>query len=169
MPIEDIVHEATYPLPATAVWRAIATREGLASWLMENDLVEARPGAEFRFRDRPRPFWDGIAECRITVADPPRHLAMLWNHKKERHPSTVSITLTPTPDGGTHLLLRHSGLHGFMGLLMKRGMDKGWQVRVRHGIPLVAQALERGPAPPREQVKRQIQAAQRGTALRAGA
>lgn len=150
---DDIVHEATYPYSPEAVWRTIATKEGLDAWMMDNDFVEAKPGHRFTFRDRPRPFWDGVCPCEVVEADAPRRLALRWN-TRDRHPSTVSFTLTPTKDGGTRLLFRHSGLTGFMGLVMKKGMDKGWATMVRHSIPYVAARLAEGrPAPPKPEVK----------------
>ncbi|MEA3191147.1 MAG: hypothetical protein QOD77_1729 [Thermoplasmata archaeon] len=151
---DDIVHEATYPLPPEAVWQAIATKPGLDAWLMENDFVEAKVGHRFSFRDKPRPFWDGVCPCEVVEADPPRRFALRWNVGKDKSPSLVSFTLTPTPDGGTRLEFRHGGLAGFMGLLMKKGMDKGWAQMVRRSIPMVAQRLrDTGAAPPRAEVK----------------
>ena len=76
--IPDIVHEATYPQPPEAVWRAIAAPDALESWLMRNDLREAKAGERFRFRDRPRPFWDGVVECEVVAADAPRRFALRW-------------------------------------------------------------------------------------------
>jgi uncharacterized protein YndB with AHSA1/START domain len=152
MPIEDIVHEATYSHPPDSVWNAIATKEGLESWLMETDFREAKVGHTFSFRDRPRPFWDGIAPCKVIEADRPRRFALLWNTKDE-HPSTVSWTLTPTSDGGTHLVFRHEGLRGFMGRMMRLGMNKGWYRMVHEGIPYVVDEMDQGRSPTRADVK----------------
>jgi uncharacterized protein YndB with AHSA1/START domain len=153
--MDDIAFEADYPQPPEAVWRAIATREGLSSWLMENDLKEARVGEEFQFRDKPRrPFWNGVSECRVIESDPPRKLAILWNHKQDPQPTTVTWTLRPTPSGGTHLSFRHAGFSGFMGMIMRKGMEHGWERKVRFTIPRVAAALAAGaPVPSRDDNK----------------
>ena len=154
MTVEDIAFEADYPQPPDVVWRAIATREGLGSWLMENDLREARVGEEFQFRDKPRPFWNGVSDCKVIEADRPRRFSLLWNHKQDKSPSTVTWTLTPTPVGGTHLSFRHSGFSGFMGMIMKKGMEPGWGKKVKLTIPHVAAAIQRGgPLPTRDECK----------------
>jgi uncharacterized protein YndB with AHSA1/START domain len=150
---QDMVHEATYAQPPELVWKVIATKAGLDAWMMQNDFGEARLGHRFTFTDRPRPFWDGQCPCEVVECDPPRRFALLWN-TREKHPSKVSFTLTRTPQGGTHLLFRHEGLTGFMGLLMRRGMDKGWGTMVRHSIPYVAGRMAAGgPLPPKAEVK----------------
>ena len=151
----DIAFEADYPQPPEVVWRAIATQEGLSSWLMENDLKQARAGEEFQFRDKPRrPFWNGISDCRIVEADAPRKLTILWNHKSDPHPTTVTWTLTRRTDGGTHLAFRHSGFAGFMGMIMRKGMEQGWKKKIQLTIPRVAAAFQKGaPLPTRDDNK----------------
>ncbi|HUR63044.1 MAG TPA: SRPBCC domain-containing protein [Candidatus Thermoplasmatota archaeon] len=158
---EDMVHEATYAQPPEAVWEAIATKAGLDAWMMQNDFVEAKVGHRFTFTDRPRPFWDGQCPCEVVEADPPRRFVLRWN-TRDKHPSTVSFTLTPTGDGGTHLLFRHSGLTGFMGRMMRMGMDNGWGRMVRHSIPYVAERVAAGgPLPPKAEVKERSKRLQR--------
>lgn len=46
MAIQDIVFEADFAQSPEVMWRAIAPNEGLASWLMANDLREARVGED---------------------------------------------------------------------------------------------------------------------------
>lgn len=153
--MEDLQFQADYAEPPEVVWRAIATQQGLASWLMENDLREARTGEEFQFRDRPRrPFWNGISDCKILEADPPKKLTILWNFKQDPHPTTVYWTLDRTPSGGTHLSFRHAGFSGFMGMIMRRGMAHGWQIKIRSTIPRVAAAFAEGkPLPTKDDNK----------------
>lgn len=154
MSIEDIAFEAEYPHPPEVVWRAIATREGLAAWLMDNDFGAASVGHEFQFRDRPRAFWNGISDRKVLEADEPRKLTLLWNHKEDKHPSTVTWTLARTPSGGTKLSFRHSSFHGFMGMIMKKGMEHGWGKKMNYSIPLVADAIaQQRPLPTRASVK----------------
>jgi uncharacterized protein YndB with AHSA1/START domain len=151
---DDIAFEADYPQSPEVVWRAIATHEGLSAWLMENDFTEPRVGAEFQFRDRPRPFWNGICDCKVVEAEPARKLKLLWNFKQDAQPTTVSWTLTRNKDGGTHLAFRHSGFHGFMGMIMRKGMQRGWEGMVKRTIPFVARHIAEGkPLPTRDEVK----------------
>lgn len=155
----DIVHEATYDLPADAVWAAIATKPGLDAWMMQNDFGAATVGHAFTFTDRPRPFWDGKCPCEVTEAEAPRRFALRWN-TRDKAPSTVTFSLTALPGGRTRLEFRHGGLTGFMGLLMKKGMEKGWGVMVRHSIPLVASRIHAtGAPPPRDEVEADFKAA----------
>jgi uncharacterized protein YndB with AHSA1/START domain len=151
--IADIVHEATYAHPRDAVWRALTTPEALGAWLMANDFREAKRGHTFRFTDRPRPFWDGICACEVLVADAPSRFELAWGIGSPSTSSRVSWTLSATPDGGTRLTFRHSGLHGFMGWLMKRGMDKGWRRMLERSIPFVLDEMTRGRTPTRDAVK----------------
>ncbi len=153
--IPDIVHEATYRHPPDRVWRAIAAHDALEAWLMENDLREPRAGERFRFRDRPRPFWDGVCECEIAEADAPRRFALRWGVGGSAAPSTVSWTLEPVP-GGTHVLFRHAGLTGVMGWIMKRGMDKGWRRMLDRSLPFVLAGLAAGRLPGREEVLEEL-------------
>jgi uncharacterized protein YndB with AHSA1/START domain len=154
--IPDIVHEAMYPHAPELVWRAIAAPDALETWLMRNDLREATVGARFRFMDRPRPFWDGICECEIAEADAPRRFALRWGVGPKATPSHVSWTLTPAPGGGTHAVLRHAGLTGVMGWIMKKGMDKGWRRMMERSLPFVLDELAKGRLPSRDEVARRL-------------
>jgi uncharacterized protein YndB with AHSA1/START domain len=152
--ISDIVYEATYPYPPEQVWKAIATPEGLSAWLMQNDFREAKVGHKFRFTDRPRPFWDGICDCEVAVADSPRLFALKWGVNVKSTTTDVSWTLAPTSDGGTHVQFRHGGLTGLMGFVMKKGMSKGWRLMLERSIPFVLEKAAQGALPPRDEVKR---------------
>ena len=153
---EDIVHEATYPLPPAAVWRAIATPEGLNAWLMENDFREAVVGHRFAFRDKPKKVvgWDGISRCEVIEVTPERRLAIRFGIEDDAYAATiVSWDLEPVPEG-TRLRFRHAGFLGFKGWLMRQGMNGGWGAMVRHAIPFVAAELQRGRVPTREETSR---------------
>ena len=72
--------------------------------------------------------------------------------------SPVVFHCNPAPGGGTHLQFRHGGLTGFMGLVMKKGMDKGWRTMVRHSIPMVADGIAQGHVPEKAAVKADFKA-----------
>jgi len=154
--ISDIVHEATYSFPPELVWRAIASPEGLSAWMMKNDFSEARVGHRFRFTDRPRPFWDGICDCEVAEADVARRFALRWGLNVKGEATSVSWTLSPTPDGGTHVLFRHAGLNGVMGWMMKKGMNKGWRRMLQKSIPFVLAGIAQGKIPSREEVRLEL-------------
>jgi uncharacterized protein YndB with AHSA1/START domain len=148
---EDIVHEATYPHPPDLVWRALTTQDALRAWLMDNTLEKAEVGHRFRFMDKPKRIvgWDGVTECEVVEAAPPRRLVIRFGI--DDGPTTVTFDLEPTPEGGTRLRFRHEGFSGAKGWLMRQGMNQGWGGMVRHSIPFVLDRLTRGEVPTREE------------------
>lgn len=152
---DDITAQATYAHPPEQVWRVLVRADLLGLWLMENDLDgELVQGSRFAFRDRPRPFWDGICPIEVLEARPPQRLTLRWNARPGSSSSSlVSFALERTSSDGTHLTFRHSGLSGVMGWVMKKGMTKGWTQMVERSIPFVVDGLVRGVLPTREQIK----------------
>ncbi|MHB8587075.1 MAG: SRPBCC family protein [Thermoplasmatota archaeon] len=64
-----------------------------------------------------------------------RKLVWSWNGdgaKPNALVTTVTWTLEPTADGGTRLRLVHSGLKGMRGMMMRAGMNNGWNTKI-HG------------------------------------
>lgn len=150
---DDIVHEATYPYPPEAVWKALTTREAVSAWLMETTFQEATVGHRFQFRDKPRPGWSGVTNCEILEADAPRRLVYSFGAPEDGSPMTrVAWELEPVA-GGTRLRLRHGGFTGFKGWLMRQGMKHGWGRIVRHGIPFVIGRMAGGSIPSRAETK----------------
>lgn len=150
---EDIVHEATYPHPPEAVWRAIATPEGLNAWLMPNTFREATVGHRFQFRDKPRKVvgWDGITDCEVLEATPPRRFAFTFESGDDVR-TRVEWTLEPVA-GGTRVRFRHTGFTGFKGWMMRAGMNGGWRGMVAHSIPFVVRGMLDGRTPTREETE----------------
>lgn len=148
--IEDIAHEATYPHPPEAVWRALTTPAALRSWLMDNDFAEARVGHRFRFMDKPKKIvgWDGIVHCEVLEADAPRRFVLRFGDDTGGAPTTrVEWALEPTSEGGTRLRFRHSGFSGIKGWMMRQGMNQGWGSMIRHAIPFVVHEMLAGRIP----------------------
>ncbi len=71
---DAIVVETVYHHPIERVWRALTSSEALAVWLMPNDFVP-RVGHHFTFTTAPQHQWNGTVHCRVTVLDPPYHVA----------------------------------------------------------------------------------------------
>lgn len=112
---ESIVVDYHLNEPPAQVWLALTEPKLLAQWLMPND-IKAVVGHKFTFREKPQGDWDGIVYCEILEVDPPHKLAYSWqggSGKDEpgfpRLDTTVTWTLEPTPQGGTHLHLLHDG------------------------------------------------------------
>lgn len=123
----DVHLEFVYPHPPEKVWRAIADPKVLGSWLMDNDLQPV-VGHTFQFRSKPQPGWNGIVDCKVVEADPPRTLAYTWAGSWGE--SLVRWTLTPE-GGGTRLTLVHSGFQGIRGVLLSFMMGAGWKKKLR--------------------------------------
>ena len=151
---DEITASALYRHAPAAVWQALTRADALAAWLMDNDAPGVlATGARFSFRDRPRPFWDGVCRVEVVEATAPERLVLRWNTRQGEAASTVSFALSPTPGGGTRLDFRHAGLVGVTGWFMRVGMTKGWQGMVARAIPFVVDGLAQGHVPSREATK----------------
>ena len=93
--------------PVSRVWDALATSEGLASWLMRNDFQPIM-GTRFTFRAEPQGDWNGVVECEVTYADEPYRLAFTWSEAPNLAPTLVTFELHER-DGQTEVCLVHSG------------------------------------------------------------
>jgi uncharacterized protein YndB with AHSA1/START domain len=84
---ESIVHECELPESREKVWRALTVPEILAEWLMP----------------------DGQSvECEVVSAERPDRIEYRWREgDRVAVESTVTIELSDTPDGGTHLRITH--------------------------------------------------------------
>ena len=109
---EPIVVECDLPQSPELVWRALTERELLSAWLLPNDM---RPevGARFSFASPERPCGAESIDCEVLEVEPNRTLR--WRQTEDGNAdsgwhdvtSVVSIELTHTADGGTHLRLEH--------------------------------------------------------------
>ena len=109
-----ITIEKVLPYTAEKIWRTLTSSAMIARWLMPNDFV-AEVGHHFNFRTKPMGDWDGVVDCEVLAADPPRLLRYSWKGGSDANPaygsrlnSTVTWTLTAV-DGGTHLKMVHDG------------------------------------------------------------
>ena len=132
----SIVVEREMPYPPERIWRALTEGELIEQWLMKNDFQPV-VGHKFNFRAQPMGGWNGVADCEVLVADPPRSLAWSQNASGEQAAdglhSVVTWTLTPT-DAGTLLRMEHSGFEA---------KDEGGYQAMSFGWPRVLANLER--------------------------
>ncbi|HEX5724988.1 MAG TPA: SRPBCC domain-containing protein [Longimicrobiaceae bacterium] len=134
-----LTFEAFYPHPPDRVWRALTDRRAISEWLMENDF-EPRVGHRFQFRAPPQPGWNGIVDCQVLEADPPRRLAYSW--VSNAIDTRVAWTLTPEA-GGTRLRLEHSGFRGLKGYMVSFILGSGWKGKILKEIARVLDELDR--------------------------
>ena len=140
----DIRLEHFYPHPPQKVWRAVADRKALSTWLMPNDF-EPKRGHQFTFRGKPQPGWDGVTYCEVTELDPPRTIAFTWRGgpgpgKPLTLDTVVRFTLEPV-SGGTRLVLEHTGFEGFRAVVVSFMMKVGWAKMMKKEIASVIDGL----------------------------
>jgi uncharacterized protein YndB with AHSA1/START domain len=126
-----ITIEKVLPYTAEKIWRTLTSSEMLARWLMPNDFA-AEVGHRFNFRTKPMGDWDGVVDCEVLEADPPRLLRYSWKGGSDSNPaygsklnSTVTWTLTAV-DGGTHLKMVQDGFVFPGNRFAFDAMSSGW-------------------------------------------
>jgi len=107
--------------PVERVWAALTVPERLADWFAEA-VVDLRVGGTLSLD------WgsDNQADMRITVCEPPRRLAWVW--QLGGRDTLVEFDLVPEA-GGCALTLRHSGVP-----LSGEGVRAGWHAHLE-GLP----------------------------------
>jgi uncharacterized protein YndB with AHSA1/START domain len=138
--MDDIILEHTYAYAIENVWEALTDPASLADWLMPGDF---RPivGHRVTLHCDPRPDFDGTVEVEILEAVKPTRLSYHWKTSNMKKPSTVTFILTPTPGGGTHLRLEHTGFEGEIGRMMSAMFGSGWGQKLGSLIgPVIARA-----------------------------
>ena len=138
---QSISMEYDLPYPPAKVWRALTEPELLAKWIMANDMRPA-VGPRFTFTAEPTPWWDGIVNCEVLEIDPHKHLRYAWRSGPDSSPldTVVTWTLTPTPSGGTRLVLEQSGFLPPNAFAFD-GARKGWERMVSEGLTEVLAGL----------------------------
>lgn len=105
--VEDIVLDCELDEAPERVWRALTRPELVAEWLGPTDIA---PEVGRRFTLEPMP--NKPVDCEILEAEPERKLSYRWREADAGGAvtqSTVTFEVTPTPLGGSHLRLVHSG------------------------------------------------------------
>ena len=131
-----IVEKITADVSLVKAWETVATADGVAAWLMPNNLV-AEVGNEF---DLQSPF--GPAPCRVTAVEPFRYLKFAWDTAGWH----LTITLTEQGDQ-VEITVIHDGWGMPEAIVPKANepnfvvyekMKFGWQMLVHQRL---AQAL----------------------------
>ncbi len=109
--------------PLSQVWNALATSEGLASWLMLNDF-QPIVGTRFTFSAEPQSNWNGIVECEVTQVDELHQLAFTWSESPSLALTLVTFELREH-EGKTEVCLIHSGRE-HLPEDYTSALDQGW-------------------------------------------
>jgi len=113
-----------------AVWDYLTKPELLEQWLMKNDFKPII-GHKFRFNAMPRikMGFDGIVYCEVLEIIPLKKLSYTWRGGPGNGKITLDSVVTWTlnaKDGGTELLLEHTGFKGWKNYITYLVMNKGW-------------------------------------------
>src|SRR5687768_15991803 len=101
---EAIRRDVTVPAEPDEVWRAVATEEGLESWLADEVELDLREGGEAVFR-----YPDGEERHAVVErVDEGRRLVLRWR-REGREASRVLLEVEPVP-AGTRLRVVEWGL-----------------------------------------------------------
>ena len=132
---ESIKHKWFFSQAPQEVWEYLTKAELMEQWLMKNDFYPAI-GYQFQFRSNPIPSleFDGIIYCTVLEMVPFKKLTYSWKsgpgNEQITLDSTVTWTLNPK-DGGTELLLDHSGFTNKVVEALYNAMEDGWQKNVQ--------------------------------------
>ena len=118
---KEIKHSFYFTQGPQEVWAYLTEPELMEQWLMPNDFKPVT-GHHFRFNNPNNTF----VVCEVLEVSPFTALSYVWKNDwavtKTPYTSTVSWTLTPI-EGGTELLLVHSGFELFKDLVSH---NSGW-------------------------------------------
>lgn len=110
-----ISKEVDFGDPPETVWRAMTDSEWLAVWFFPNDIKPVA-GHKFTIWGRPIERWDGEFNCEVLAVEDQKMIRFRWygGHEELKGfgryiDTTVTWTLTPLDNGGTHFLFVHEG------------------------------------------------------------
>ena len=137
----SIIQKWWLPASPEVVWDYLTKPELLEQWLMENDIKPV-VGHQFKFRTYPKVNFgfDGIVYCEVLVAEPFKKLSYSWKGGPGKGKINLDTVVTWTleeKDGGTQLLLEHTGFSGLPNLIAHFAMKKGWGGKIRKRLMLL--------------------------------
>ena len=126
----NIRHQFFFPHPTEIVWDYLTDPNLLSQWLMPNDFM-LRVGHRFQFNARPKIDlgFDGTIYCEVLQVVPLKKLVYSWKGGMGKERPTLDSVVTWTlaaSDGGTVLVLEHTGFKGLKNYLAYVIMNKGW-------------------------------------------
>jgi len=137
---KEIRHVWFFPHPAEAIWEYLTDSELLSQWLMKNNFKPV-VGHQFTFKSSPYPAieFDGNVYCEVLEISAPKKISYSWKFGPGTGETIINSlvvwTLTPK-DGGTELLLVHSGFTDSRQIPAYDAMNAGWQTNINkiHGL-----------------------------------
>lgn len=121
--------ERTLTAPPEKVYAAWTDAALMGRWLCPNPALEVRATADAVVGGRYRVDMGAgtyVVEGAFLELDPPRVVVVSWRWTTSDEPATtVRVELAPTADGGTHLVLLHTGL---VDADDAQGHAEGWEL-----------------------------------------
>ena len=110
--MNDLIRkERTFDQPIERVWNAITKAEEISEWFLLADF-KAQKGYQYTLRSKDNSCPPIVGE--VLNADP-YTLAYTWLEEGKPTSTLVTWTLASTENGGTQLLLEHSGIANYKG------------------------------------------------------
>jgi uncharacterized protein YndB with AHSA1/START domain len=136
----SILTELDFDHPVETVWWAMTDAEWPAVWFFPNDIQPVQ-GHKFTIWGRPIERWDGEFKCQVLAVEAPKMISFRWfgGHEELKGfgrymDTTVTWTLSPFPNGGTHFRFAQNGTSA------DPGSDGVYEVMVK-GSERVLQSL----------------------------
>src|ERR1017187_8973147 len=134
----DIKHTWHFDQKPEIVWDYLTKPELLAQWLMPNDF-QPLVGHKFMFTSKPKikVGFDGNIFCEVLEVNPFKKLSYTWKGGPGDGRITLDSVVTWTlseKDGGTELLLEHTGFKGLKNFMAYIAMNEGWRTKIRNRI-----------------------------------
>lgn len=106
----EVVRSIEIQAPPSAVWRFLATQEGLRKWISPNLEIDLRVGGAYRMLGADDATW---ISGHVLELVPEGSLILSWLEEGGDwvYPARLCVTLTPTA-GGTRVNLSHDGFAG---------------------------------------------------------
>lgn len=120
--LPDIRRVIIMDAPIQKVWNAVATSDGLKSWLMPNNF-KPEMGYKFTFQAKPIGNWDGVVYCEVKELVPPNLLGVTWQGNNMN--LYLSFELVALEDKKTQFTLVHSGW-AVEHAMFREKMYEGW-------------------------------------------
>jgi uncharacterized protein YndB with AHSA1/START domain len=132
----DLKFEWFYPHSIGNVWHCLTNADLIAKWLMTNDF-KPQVGHRFKFTAQPMPGWCGIVDCEVLEVVENSRLSYTWVSGPKPGSKDISTVVTwqlTSVQGGTRLVLEHTGFAGFRGYMTSFILGKGWKSKIANAF-----------------------------------
>jgi uncharacterized protein YndB with AHSA1/START domain len=143
---KQIKHTWFFAHPTDVIWEYLTRSDLIGQWLMVNDFKPI-VGHQFTFRSEachPMAF-DGNVYCEVLQVLPKQKLSYSWKHgprKGEITLDSVVVWSLQPKNGGTELILEHTGFTEPNNLLDYQTMEPGWKGHVNRIQGLISTKYE---------------------------